>query len=228
MADKKKILVVDDDEDILDLLKYNLEKEDYEVKTLARSFKTIAIARSFKPDLIILDIMMPYRNGIELCRELRDERTLANTYIFFLTARTEPYFQHLAFHTGGDDYIEKVIGLKSLTKKINAVLKKDFVISKRETKLVVGNHLLLNRKNSTVLLKGNEIRLSKPEFEVLFFLAQNTCKAIDIDFLLQIIWGSEMFLTVNNISIYIQNLKQKLGTDLIRQEANNTLRLKVY
>jgi two-component system, OmpR family, alkaline phosphatase synthesis response regulator PhoP len=105
MTDRKllRILVVDDDGDILDLLKYNLEKEGFRIKTLANSDKTIAVAKAFSPDLIILDIMMPHPNGIELCRELRSMKRFENTYIFFLTARSERYYQQAALNTGGDD-----------------------------------------------------------------------------------------------------------------------------
>ena len=167
----KKILVVDDDQDILELLKYNLEKEGYEVLTHAESADVISIARQFLPDLIILDIMMPDQNGIELCRQLRSKDRFKNTYIFFLTARSEYYYQDAAFITGGDDYIEKIVGLKALTKRISAVLKRNFVIRKSNALLHAGN-LLMNRKNLSVQIRGSEVKLSKPEFDVLFFFAQ--------------------------------------------------------
>jgi two-component system alkaline phosphatase synthesis response regulator PhoP len=218
MGAKRRILIVDDDEDILQLLQYNLEKEGYEVRILSRSDKTVATAKNFLPDLIILDIMMPNQNGIELCRKLRDKNRFKSTYIFFLTARSETYYQHAVFHTGGDDYIEKVIGLKALTKKINAVLKRDYIIRKSVTEFKVGG-LYINRESSSVKKNGLDILLTKPEFEVLFFLAQNPLKNISTDHLIQSIWGSETYLSENSVEIYIQNLKRKLGGDFIHQHA---------
>src|SRR5688572_27533888 len=120
MGDKKpfKILLVDDDYDILDLLKYNLEKEGYKVKTLHDSTGAVHVAKKFSPDLIILDIMMPHPNGIEICKELRGIKRFEDTYIFFLTAKSESYYQQAALDTGGDDFIEKLIGLRALTNKV--------------------------------------------------------------------------------------------------------------
>jgi two-component system, OmpR family, alkaline phosphatase synthesis response regulator PhoP len=215
---KRRILIVDDDEDILDLLEYNLCKEGYEVRTLNRSLHTIAIAKKFEPDLIILDIMMPGENGIELCRQLREKHRFRDTYIFFLTARSESYYQHAVFQTGGDDYIEKVIGLKALTKKISAVLKGNYVIRKSMTKLRIGN-LQLNRNTTTASFQGDAFQLSKPEFELLFFFAQNPSKNISVHELVQSIWGSETYLDENNVEIYIQNLKKKFGIAIIRQRS---------
>ena len=112
MREKKhfRVLVVDDDKDILELLEYNLEKEGFTVKTIDESQDAVTVAKDFSPDLIILDIMMPHPNGIEICRELRSMKRFADTYIFFLTAKSENYYHEAALDTGGDDYIEKVIG----------------------------------------------------------------------------------------------------------------------
>jgi two-component system alkaline phosphatase synthesis response regulator PhoP len=219
MCAKRRILIVDDDEDILQLLQYNLEKEGYEVRILSESDRTVSIAKNFLPDLIILDIMMPEQNGIELCRKLRGKKRFKNTYIFFLTARSESYYQHAVFQTGGDDFIEKIIGLKALTKKINAVLKRDYVIRKSVIEFKAGG-LYINRESSSVKKNGLDILLTKPEFEVLFFLAQNSLKEISMDHLIQSIWGSETYLSENSVEIYLQNLQRKLGKDVIHQHAD--------
>jgi two-component system alkaline phosphatase synthesis response regulator PhoP len=219
MEEKRRILIVDDDEDILQLLQYNLEKEGYEVKILSESDRTVSIAKNFLPDLIILDIMMPEQNGIELCRKLRDKKRFRNTYIFFLTARSESYYQHAVFQTGGDDFIEKIIGLKALTKKINAVLKRDYIIRKSMIEFKAGV-LYINRESSSVKKNGLDILLTKPEFEVLFFLAQNPLKEISTDHLIQSIWGSETYLSENSVEIYLQNLQRKLGKDIIHRHAD--------
>lgn len=218
MSDKQayRILVVDDDQDILDLLSYNLEKEGFKVKTVADSAKAIKSAKSFHPDLIILDIMMPHPNGIEICRDLRSRSAFEDTYIFFLTARSESYFVQAALDTGGDDFIEKIVGLRALTYKVSSVLKHHFVIRKSIAKLSIGR-LTLNRKKASVKIGKRELMLSKPEFELLYFFAQNPGKQISIDSLLQTIWGSEIYLVELSIEGYIQNLRKKIGHHIIEQ-----------
>ena len=177
MGEKKpfRVLLVDDDQDILELLEYNLAKEGYKVKALDDSNVAVSVAMDFSPDLIILDIMMPRPNGIEICKELRTIKKFSETYIFFLTAKSESYYQQAALDTGGDDYIEKVIGLRALTYKVSTVLKRRFVIRKSIPELQIGD-LSLNRKSGTVRINQQEIKLSKPEFELLFFFAQNPRK----------------------------------------------------
>lgn len=215
MSEKKfRVLVVDDDRDILDLLEYNLEKEGFKVKTIEDSHKAISVAKDFLPELIILDIMMPHPNGIEVCRELRGMKRFEDTYIFFLTAKSENYYHEAALDTGGDDFIEKVIGLRALTYKVSSVLKHKFIIRKSVPEIRIGN-LRIKRKTNSVRVGDNEIVLSKPEFELLFFFAQNPYKIITINNLLQNIWGSEIYLFDISIDVYIQNLKRKIGLGLI-------------
>jgi two-component system, OmpR family, alkaline phosphatase synthesis response regulator PhoP len=210
-----RVLLVDDDLDILELLEYNLEKEGYKVKTLEDSNAAVSVAQDFSPDLIILDIMMPHPNGIEICKELRSMKRFAETYIFFLTAKSESYYQQAALDTGGDDFIEKVVGLRALTYKVSTVLKRRFVIRKSIPELRIGN-ICINRKANTVKLNDHEISLSKPEFELLFFFAQNPRKVISQENLLCNIWGSEIYLFDTSIDVYIENLKTKLGLDMIQ------------
>jgi two-component system, OmpR family, alkaline phosphatase synthesis response regulator PhoP len=217
MGDKKpfRVLLIDDDQDILELLEYNLEREGYKVKTVEDSNVAVSVANDFSPDLIILDIMMPHPNGIEICKELRGLKKFADTYIFFLTAKSESYYQEAALDTGGDDYIEKVVGLRALTYKVSTVLKRRFVIRKSVPELHVGN-ISLNRKANTVSINQQKVTLSKPEFELLFFFAQNPRKIISEENLLCNIWGSEIYLFDTSIDVYIQNLRAKLGLDVIQ------------
>ena len=228
MGDKKpgRVLVVDDDSDILELLEYNLEREGFKVKILEDSRDAVAVAKEFSPDLIILDIMMPHPNGIELCRELRSMKRFEETYIFFLTAKSENYYHEAALDTGGDDFIEKVIGLRALTYKVISVLRRRFVIRKSIAELRIGN-IQIHRKSSSVTIGGHEIVLSKPEFELLFFFAQNPHKVITADNLLQNIWGSEIYLFDTSIDVYIQNLRSKLGLSLIHRAQGDRYRLEV-
>ena len=222
MKDRKllRILVVDDDSDILDLLKYNLEKEGFRIKPLVNSLKTIAVAKEFEPDLIILDIMMPHPNGIELCRELRSMKRFKDTYIFFLTARSENYYQQAAFNTGGDDYIEKVIGLRALTHKVSAVLKNKFIIRKSIQELNIGS-LKINQRLGSVSVRDHQVLLSKPELELLFFFAQNSNKVITLDNLVRIIWGSEVYMLDSSVELYIENLRKKIGLNIIQRMNDN-------
>ncbi|NJM26750.1 MAG: response regulator transcription factor [Bacteroidia bacterium] len=211
-----RVLVVDDDRDILDLLSYNLEKEGLKVKTLDDSAQALTIADKFRPDLIILDIMMPHPNGIEICRDLRRSHRFEDTYIFFLTAKSESYYRQAALDTGGDDFIEKVVGLRALTHKVSSVLKNQFVIKKRIPELRIGN-ITISRKSNSVRVGVHEIPLSKPEFELLFFFAQNPNKTITLSNLLHNIWGSETYLFDSSIDAYIRNLSKKLGVKLIEE-----------
>jgi two-component system, OmpR family, alkaline phosphatase synthesis response regulator PhoP len=226
MSDKKsfRVLIVDDDCDILELLSYNLQREGFKVRSLEDSHEAVKAAQDFGPDLIILDIMMPHPNGIEICRELRSLKRFADTYIFFLTAKSEDYYQHAALDTGGDDYIEKVMGLRALTYKVNTVLKRKFVIRKSIAELRFGNMKICRRSNS-VKIGDHEIVLSKPEFELLFFFAQNPKKTISLDNLLHNIWGSEVYLVESSVDVYIQSLRKKLGLALTSRDGDQGYRL---
>ena len=228
MGEKRsfRVLVVDDDRDILELLEYNLEKEGFKVKALEDSWQAIKVAKEFMPDLVILDIMMPHPNGIEICKELRSLKRFEDTYIFFLTAKSETYYRQAALDTGGDDFIEKVVGLRALTYKVKTVLKRRFVIRKSIPELKIGN-MVISRKSSTVKIGDFEVALSKPEFELLFFFAQNPDKIISQENLLKNIWGSEIYLFDTSIEVYIQNLKAKLGLDLIRRTTDKRYRLAI-
>ncbi|MEM9859724.1 MAG: response regulator transcription factor [Bacteroidota bacterium] len=221
---KYKILIVDDDKDILDLLQYNLEREGYEVRSETKSTRSIETALEFVPNLIILDIMMPYINGIEVCKQLRALEHFKNTYIFFLTAKSDKHLQIEALNTGGDDYIEKITGLRALSHKVGTVLKKNLVIRKSMSEIKVGE-LLLDRNRNTASIKGRSVELSQHEFELLYFLAQNPRKAITTDSLLHNIWGSDVYLFAKSIDSYIQNIKQKLGINLISKVTEGKYRL---
>lgn len=207
---KHRILIVDDDHDILDLLTYNLEREGFKVQTLDSGTDAVATCVEFEPDLIILDIMMPGVNGIEVCKKIRSLRKFSETFIFFLTARSESYFQEAALDTGGDDFIEKIIGLRTLTSKVRAVLKRRLIIRKREAIVEVGD-LRVNRRAGSAKIAGKEIMLSKPEFELLFFFAQNPNKILTSENLLGNIWGSETFSAGVSLEVYMDLLMRKLG-----------------
>lgn len=221
---KYRVLLVDDDKDILSLLKYNLEREGYQVRTNYRSVETISVARRFNPDLIILDIMMPGQNGIEICKELRSDDKFKNTYIFFLTAKSDNYLQVAAFETGGDDYIEKITGLRALNYKISSVLKENLVIRKREKIIRIGN-MILDRGDLSITSGSRKVFLPKFEFELLFFFAQNPKTTISKDLLLHNIWGSEVYLVARSIESYVDNIRGKLGKEIIKKDEEGGFRL---
>lgn len=224
MSKRHKILIVDDDKDILELLKYNLEREGYDVFVENDSLKTLRRAKSVTPDLIILDIMMPELNGLEVCDQLRKVPDFMETYIFFLTAKSQKYLQLQAFEMGGDDYIEKITGLRALSHKVNSVLTKDLIIRKSVREIHI-NALYLDRVRQLASFKGREIPLSKYEFELLFFFAQNPRKEISRDNLLHNIWGSDVYLFAKSVDSYIQNICSKLGASLISKVREDKYRL---
>lgn len=224
MGKDQRILVVDDDPDILELLQYNLEKEGFKVKTLEDSRRVIETALNFKPDLIILDIMMPEVSGIEACKLLRRLPGFRNTYIFFLTAKSEHYYHEAALDTGGDDFIEKIVGLRSLTSKISMVLRQNFKIHKSRAQISFGN-LKVNRRSMTADVKGTVVELSKPELELLFFFVQNPRKTITTANLLGNIWGSDIFSISTTLEVYLNNLTEKLGGKWITEIEKGKYRL---
>jgi two-component system, OmpR family, alkaline phosphatase synthesis response regulator PhoP len=205
-----RVLVIDDDKDILDLLDYNLRKEGFRVKIIEDSRCAIEEATRFKPHLIILDIMMPHASGFDILKDLRAKAKFKDVYIFFLTALSDQHYQQQAYRTGADDYIEKIIGLRSLTHKVKTVLQNNYVIRKRVLNLQAGR-LLLERQSCSATLEDRRINLSPPEFELLFFLAQNPNKSISQKSLIHNIWGSETYLHDPGIDNYMHSLQKKLG-----------------
>ncbi len=213
---KGRVLIIDYDEDILDLLKYNLEKEGFKVKTVQKSANALRAGKLFIPDLIILDIIMPHPNGLELCRAFRCDKQFNTTIIFFLTANAEKYVHHAAVSTGGDDVIDKMMGLRSLTFKINSVLKKRFIIKKCIAEIHAGE-LFLRRGSEAVTYNGKEISMSKPEFDLLYFFVQNAGRLVSTDSLLHLVWGSDLSLSENIVEQLINNVNKKSGTVLIEK-----------
>ena len=216
MANKPvpKVLVVDDEESILELLKYNLEKQGYDVRTAPDGQVAVDIAKKFHPDLVLLDIMMPKMDGVEACRLLRAMPELANTYIIFLTARAEEYSEVAAFDVGADDYILKPIKPRALMSRIGALFRRDSVKKNTSTQIKVGD-LLIDRTSYTVKLNGREISLPKKEFELLFFLAQNPNKVFSRDDLLQNIWGTDVYVLSRTVDVHIRKVREKIGEDCI-------------
>ena len=209
-----KALIVDDDEDILELLQYNLEKEGYEVKTAADGIQAVDIARTFLPNLVLLDIMMPRQDGIETCRQLREIEELSDTYILFLTARSEEYSEVAAFDIGADDYITKPIKPRALMSRINALFRREAKKKNDEARIVVDD-LEIDKSSYIVSVKGKEINLPRKEFELLYFLAQSPNKVFSRDDLLQNIWGSDVYVLARTVDVHIRKVREKIGEGYI-------------
>lgn len=223
---RPKVLLVDDDEDILDLLNYNLSREGFEVHVLSDSSEAIQYAKEFCPDLIVLDLMMPGLNGIEICRQIRKNDNLKEVYIFFLTAKSDEYYRHATFNVGGDDFIEKIVGIKPLLSKIHAVLKRKFIIRKQRMRLKAGS-LELFGGVETAYLNGNKVIISKAEFEILFFLAQNPGKRVSIDDIITTLWGSQTFIDRQTVKAFMTNLNEKFSGYVVRERQGEHFHFKL-
>ncbi len=211
----QRVLVVDDEESILELLKYNLEKQGYEVKTALDGERAIEIAKKFQPDLILLDIMMPKQDGVETCRQIRDTPELAQTFIIFLTARSEEYSEVAAFDVGADDYITKPIKPRALMSRINALFRRDKKKKSASNQITAGD-MVIDRASYTIRLNGKEITLPKKEFELIYFLAQNPNKVFGRDELLQNIWGSDVYVLARTVDVHVRKVREKIGDDYIK------------
>lgn len=209
-----KVLVVDDEEPILELLKYNLEKNGYEVKTAENGAKALDIAKKFIPDLVLLDIMMPKMDGVETCRLLRDLPELQKTFVVFLTARSEEYSEVAAFDIGADDYITKPIKPRALMSRISALFRRESKKSSPSNNITVGN-LSIDRSSYTVTIDGREKNLPKKEFELLYFLAQSPNKVFSREDLLQNIWGTDVYVLARTVDVHIRKVREKIGEDYI-------------
>jgi len=210
-----KVLVVDDEESILELLKYNLEKQGYDVKTAIDGERAVEIAKKYEPDLILLDIMMPKQDGVETCRQIREIPELAQTFIIFLTARAEEYSEVAAFDVGADDYITKPIKPRALMSRISALFRRDSKKKPVTSQITVGD-MVIDRSSYTITKNGEEITLPKKEFELLYFLAQNPNKVYGRDELLQNIWGSDVYVLARTVDVHIRKVREKIGNDYIK------------
>ena len=210
-----KILVVDDEPDILEMLTYNLRKQGFKVKTALNGVKAVQIATDFIPDVILLDIMMPKQDGVETCRQIREISSLNDSYIIFLTARAEEYSEVAAFDTGADDYIVKPIKPRALISRIMAHLRRSVSSDREKESVLKIKDLTINRNSYSVYKANKSIALPKKEFELLHFLAKNPNKVFGRDDLLSHIWGSDVFVVARTVDVHIRKLREKIGNDYI-------------
>ena len=211
MAKKPKILCVDDEQDILDLLTFNLEKEGYEVCTALNGRKGLEVAKRELPDLIILDVMMPEMDGMETCREIREIPSLQNVVITFLTARNEDYSQIAGFEAGADDFITKPIRQRLLVSKIKALLRRSGPTDAKKDMSIGG--IEIDREKYLVTKDGVQIQLPKKEFELLVLLSSAPGRVFTRENILNSIWGNDVIVGDRTIDVHIRKLREKLGDE---------------
>ena len=210
-----KILLVDDEPDILEIVGYNLSSEGYEVITAENGIEAVKKAKKEKPQLIIMDVMMPEMDGIEACEQIRNNPELKNTIITFLTARGEDYSQVAGFDAGADDYITKPIKPKVLVSKVKALLRRLKEDTENESIVKIG-HLTINRDEYKIVLKDKEIVLPRKEFELLSLLASKPGKVFKREEILDKVWGNEVVVGGRTIDVHIRKLREKIGDDCFK------------
>ena len=208
--DQQKILVVDDEPDILELVQYNLEKGGFQVETASNGVEAIEIASDWHPDLILLDVMMPEMDGMETCMQIRDHAKLENTIIAFLTARAEDYSQIAGFDAGADDYITKPIKPRVLLSRIKALLRRSPREADRKP-VYAGKTITIDRERYIVIRNGEEMNLPKKEFELLSLLVSQPGKVFTRSSILSQVWGNDVVVGDRTIDVHIRKLREKLG-----------------
>lgn len=210
---KTKILLVDDEEDILDLLEYNLEKEGYEIIRAMNGNQAIEVAQKELPDMILMDVMMPDLDGIEACRRIRGIQGLEKIFVVFLTARSEEYSEVAGFDAGGDDYISKPIKPRILISRIKAILRRELETKDTNT-LFVGDLEII--KDEYIVRKGERVlSLPRKEFELLYFLAAHAGKVFSREKLLENVWG-DVYVVDRTVDVHVRKLREKLGNEYIQ------------
>ena len=210
-----KILLVDDEPDIVEFLGYNLKKEGYEVFTASNGRDAIEIARKEIPHLIILDVMMPDMDGIETCREMREHKELADVLIAFLTARSEDYTQIAGFEVGADDYITKPIKPRVFISRVKALLRRLQSSAETENNVDFGD-VRIDKEKHSVFKNGVEIALPKKEFRLFALLSSKPGKVFTREFILDQVWGDEVVVGDRTIDVHIRKLREKIGDDYFK------------
>ncbi|WP_375238311.1 response regulator transcription factor [Aurantibacter sp.] len=206
-----KILLVDDEPDILEIVGFNLSNEGYQVIKAENGIEAVKKAKKHKPHLIILDVMMPEMDGVETCEKIREIPDLTNTIIAFLTARNEDYSQVAGFEAGADDYITKPIKPKVLVSKVKALLRRLGAEVNKASDITKLGDLVINRDEYKIVLNKKEIILPRKEFELLALLTSQPGKVFKREDILDKVWGSEVVVGGRTIDVHIRKLREKIG-----------------
>lgn len=208
-----KILLVDDEPDILEIISYNLSSEGYTVFTAKNGIEGVSKAKKKQPHLILLDVMMPEMDGIEACEIMRNTRGLENTIIAFLTARGEDYSQVAGFEAGADDYITKPIKPKVLVSKVKGLLRRLQKDKNDSEDIVKVGNLVIDREEYKIVNEGKELVLPRKEFELLALLASKPSKVFKREVIMNKVWGNEVIVGGRTIDVHIRKLREKIGDD---------------
>ena len=208
----RTILIADDEPDILEIIHFNLQAEGYQLVNAKNGNEAIELAKLHKPELIILDVMMPGKTGLEVCKILRSNKEFENTIIIFLTALNDDNTQIKGLETGGDDYITKPISPKVLISRVNALFRR--IVKETGSVLQIGD-LSIDREKYIVVLNNEEIILARKEFELLALLASKPAKVFLRNEILDKVWGTEVIVGDRTIDVHVRKIRQKLGDDYI-------------
>ena len=206
-----KILCVDDEPDILEILKYNLSNEGYSVSTAADGKSAIEIAYNISPNLIIMDVMMPNMDGIEACEKLRSDEKFNDTIIMFLTARGEDYSHVAAYDAGADDYVTKPVKPKVLVSKVKGLLRRLKKVIAKDINEIIFDDIKIDREKYKVYISDNVLNLPRKEFELLYLLASKPDKVYKREKIMETVWGSEVVVGDRTIDVHIRKLREKVG-----------------
>ncbi len=209
----KQVLIADDEPDILEIISYNLEKEGYKVFTAKDGNEAIEKARQINPDLIILDVMMPKKTGVEVCKILRSQPVFEETLIIFLTAMSDESSQIKGLESGADDYVNKPISPKVLISRVNALFRR--VGNKETGKTITIGDISIDPVKFLVSVNGIEVILAKKEFELLYLLASRPGRVFLRNEILSQVWGNEVIVGDRTIDVHIRKIRQKMGLDCI-------------
>lgn len=212
----KRILIVDDEPDILEILHYNLRKEGYVVLQASDGRQGLEVAEREKPDLILLDIMMPELDGVEVCRQLRSNKAFSETPIAFLTARDEDFSQITALDVGGDDYITKPIKPRVLMSRIQALLRRAGRSDEDDAQIISVHDLKIDKSKIMVYRGGETFEFPRKEFEILWLLASRPGRVFTREEIFDKIWGSEVIVGNRTIDVHIRKLRERLGDRYIK------------
>jgi two-component system alkaline phosphatase synthesis response regulator PhoP len=211
-SNARKVLIADDEPDILEILKYNLTNEGYEVVTAKDGDEALEKARRHNPDLIVLDVMMPKKTGVEVCELLRAQAAFKETLIIFLTAVNDEGTQIRGLETGADDYVSKPISPKVFISRVNALFRR---LNKTEVRILTVGNMTIDPERFIVKVDEQEIILAKKEFELLYLLALKPGRVFLRNEILNTVWGNDVIVGDRTIDVHIRKIRQKLGIDCI-------------
>ena len=211
-----KILCVDDEPDILEILKYNLSNEGYDISIANDGLSGIKKAKEINPNLIIMDVMMPNMDGIQACENLRADEKFNDTIIMFLTARGEDYSHVAAYEAGADDYVTKPVKPKVLVSKVKGLLRRFKKVNDNDVNIIEHNDIKIDNEKYKVYISGKTLILPRKEFELLYLLASKPDKVFKRDKIMENVWGGEVIVGDRTIDVHIRKLREKVGDKYIK------------